>query len=523
MVDDNSTTPLQYKGVMVSSTFTDLRLHRAELMEALRKEKLFAVGMEEYVPAPADDVISSSLKMVGEASGYIGLISHRYGQVVEDAGRNPHSYSVSRLEFEEAQRLGLPTLVFIMGDDHPVKKAEVETDPENAGKLADYRERAKQGRIYVVFNSLEDFTREAIHAVANLRRHLEEQSPASAPSVQAAAPEQKKPEADSIPPPPAFYAEPPYIGSHEFVGRRAELERLSDWAAPADPHPVLLFEAIGGAGKSMLTWEWTTRHSTEVRKDWAGRFWYSFYERGAIMADFCRRALAYITGQPLRELRKKKTLELGDRLLRHLQERPWLLILDGLERVLVAYQRYDAAHMTDEDADVTDRSARRDVHAAIPPEDDALLPALAAAAPSKLLVTTRLTPRVLLNPSGQAIQGVLRVPLPGLRPADAEQLFRGCGVTGDSEKIQDYLKRHCDCHPLVTGVLAGLVNNYLPDRGNFDAWAGDSSGGGQLNLANLDLVPKRNHILLAPPAALPEKSRQLLSTLADLPEKSRSE
>jgi Domain of unknown function (DUF4062)/AAA domain, putative AbiEii toxin, Type IV TA system len=518
MVDDQIPTPPLYQGVMISSTFTDLQRHREELMEALRKEKLFAVGMEEYVPAPADDVISSSLKMVGEASGYIGLISHRYGQVVEDAERNPHSYSVSRLEFEEAQRLGLPTLVFIMGDDHPVKKAEVETDPENLRKLADYRERAKQGRIYVVFDSLEDFTRDAIHAVANLRRHLEEQSPAFAPSLQAAAPKQKKPEADSVPPPPAFYAEPPYIGSHEFVGRRAELERLSDWAAPADPHPVLLFEAIGGAGKSMLTWEWTNRYSTEVRKDWAGRFWYSFYERGAIMADFCRRALAYITGQPLRELHKKKTLELGDRLLRHLQERPWLLILDGLERVLVAYHRFDAAQLADEDADVTDQIARRDPRAAIRPEDDDLLRALAAVAPSKLLLTSRLIPRVLLNAAGQPIIGVLHERLPGLRPTDAEALFRSCGVTGDSQAIQDYLKRHCDCHPLVIGVLGGLVNNYLPDRGNFNAWAADTAAGGRLNLADLDLVQKRNHILLAALADLPEKSLQLLSVLALLSE-----
>jgi hypothetical protein len=38
-----------------------------------------------------------------------------------------------------------------------------------------------------------------------------------------------------------------------------------------------LFDAIGGSGKSMLTWEWTTEHATQVRADWAGRFWYSFY------------------------------------------------------------------------------------------------------------------------------------------------------------------------------------------------------------------------------------------------------
>lgn len=87
-----------------------------------------------------------------------------------------------------------------------------------------------------------------------------------------------------------LYAEPSYIGSHEFVGREAQLDVLSDWAVPADPHPVLLFDAIGGSGKSMLTWEWTTQHATQVRGDWAGRFWYSFYERGAVMADFCRRA-----------------------------------------------------------------------------------------------------------------------------------------------------------------------------------------------------------------------------------------
>lgn len=70
---------------------------------------------------------------------------------------------------------------------------------------------------------------------------------------------------------------------------------------------MLLFEAIGGAGKSMLTWEWTTHHANTARDDWAGLFWYSFYEKGAVMADFCRRALAYMTGQPLDALQKKSS------------------------------------------------------------------------------------------------------------------------------------------------------------------------------------------------------------------------
>lgn len=515
MVEDNITAPANYKGIMVSSTFKGLERHRAALMTALRKEELFAIGMEDDVPTPEGDLISSSLKMVRKGSAYIGLISHRCGQVPECAERNPHGCSITRLEFEEAQRLGLPTLIFVMGDAHPVTKRDIETDPEKIKKLKAYRERAKKGRIYVEFESLEDFTQQAIHAVARLREYLQEQETPTPPEPK--EPDSEKPE--PIPTPPAFHAEPPYIGSHEFVGRRSQLETLDDWAGPADSHPILLYEAIGGTGKSLLTWEWVTKHATSVRDDWAGRFWYSFYERGAIMADFCRRALAYITGKPLDEFKKKKTAELGEMLLQQLQAKPWLIVFDGLERLLVAYHRYDAAQITDEEAgDAVDQIAQRDPCTAIRPEDDELLRSLSGAAPSKLVFTSRLVPRVLLNPSSQPIPGVRSERLPGLRPPDAEALFRACGVNGNSKDIQNYLQSHCDCNPLVIGVLAGLINDYLPDRGNFDAWAADPDGGDNLNLADLDLVQKRNHVLKVALAALDDKSRQLLSTLAIISE-----
>ena len=202
-----------------------------------------------------------------------------------------------------------------------------------------FRERAKRispdspaHRAYAVFESLEDFTSKAIHGVAELRRYLNEYETAPrAPNVPPTEP-------DPVPVPPAFYAEPPYIGSHTFLGRQAQLDLMNDWAMHADPHPVLLFDAIGGSGKSMLAWEWTTKHATQIRADWAGLFWYSFYERGATMADFCRRALAYITGERFDSFRRTKTPELGQRLLHHIQARPCLIILDGLERLLIAYQ-----------------------------------------------------------------------------------------------------------------------------------------------------------------------------------------
>ncbi len=330
----------------------------------------------------------------------------------------------------------------------------------------------------------------------------------------------------TIPRPPAFYAEPDYIGSNKFVGRARELEDLSDWAKPADPTNLLLFEAIGGNGKSMLTWEWTKQHAPAARPadaPWAGRFWYSFYERGAIMADFCQRALAYMTARPLEDFAKKKTAELKDDILAQLHARPWLLILDGLERVLVAYHRIDAAEVPDEEANApTDKIVNRNPCDAIRDEDNDLLRALAAAAPSKILVSSRLTPRVLLNPAGQPITGAKRITLPGLRPPDAEKLLRSCGVRedsaggiiGDSAAIQSYLTANCDNHPLVIGILGGLIANYLPDRGNFDAWVADPQAGAALDLASLDLIQRRNHILRAALDALPPASQALLSTLA---------
>ena len=108
---------------------------------------------------------------------------------------------------------------------------------------------------------------------------------------------------------------PSYLGSHAFVGRAAELETLDAWAGEADPNGMLLFEAIGGSGKSMLTWEWVTSRATAARDDWAGRFWYSFYERGALMTDFCREALAYMTGKPVETFEKMRIRELTERLI----------------------------------------------------------------------------------------------------------------------------------------------------------------------------------------------------------------
>jgi hypothetical protein len=150
-----------------------------------------------------------------------------------------------------------------------------------------------------------------------------------------------------------------------------------DWAASADP--VLIFEAIGGMGKSMVTWEWITKHTERDRTDWAGILWYSFYERGADMKDFCVTALSYMTRRPREDLRTRPTFELASELLTLLRERPWLLVLDGLERAMVAYNRSDAAQIRDDEVEASEGATGGAPTRCIRPDDDDLLRQFSAA------------------------------------------------------------------------------------------------------------------------------------------------
>jgi tetratricopeptide (TPR) repeat protein len=475
--------------VMLSSTFRDLKDHRKVVLDTMPSYDLLPVAMEYDAALPADSLISASLKKVEQSGAYVGIIGIRYGQI-PDSPHNPEKLSLTELEFRLAAKLDKPTCMFLMSGNHLVPAKELHTEPGSEEKLAAFRALASKDRIYAEFDSVDDLRAKAALSLHKLQELLRETSaPVSTPvaTVPDAPP-------DSITKAPEFYAVTDYIPGHNFVGRTKEVLLLDDWAKTDEP--VLLFEAIGGMGKSMLTWHWVRADATKGR-DWAGRFWYSFYERGADMSDFCAYALAYTTGRPLKEFRGRKTSALTPELIAALHAKPWLFVLDGLERVLVAYNRYDAAQAADEDVAQDPDHAGRHPEACIRPADEELLRLLSGARPSKVLITSRLMPRGLLNRAGQPLPGVKHIDLPGLDPADAERLMWDAGVRGDSTRIQQYVQRHFAGHPLVVGVIAGLVARYRPAPGNFERWADDSAGGADVDLAALDLIQRRNHILKA--------------------------
>lgn len=286
-----------------------------------------------------------------------------------------------------------------------------------------------------------------------------------------------------------------------------ELQLLTEWAASPD-NPVLVLEAIGGMGKSMLCWHWARTQAKQMPPGFEGIFWYSFYERGADMNDFCASALAFVQGGRAEDYRVRKTSALTAELLPVLRSQRWLLVLDGLERVLVAYNRYDAAHVQDEEIE-----AKRKAQECIQPADSNLVRGFSEATRSKILISSRLMPSPLTDTSGANVSGVLNRVLDGLDPQDAEAMLRSMGIEGDSERIQSYLEKNFGCHPLITGVVGGLVKHFASAPGNFDRWLNKQADENALS-PEADVVRARHRILWAAFDDLSEDARTLVARIA---------
>jgi hypothetical protein len=86
-------------------------------------------------------------------------------------------------------------------------------------------------------------------------------------------------------------------------------------------------------------------------KPLAGRLWWSFYESDATFENFVIRALCYVGGQSEAAVKALPRPEREVQLLSLLNARPFLLVLDGLERILLAYHRMDASYLADDEID----------------------------------------------------------------------------------------------------------------------------------------------------------------------------
>jgi len=252
---------------------------------------------------------------------------------------------------------------------------------------------------------------------------------------------------------------------------------LTDWLL-GNNHSVLSLISIGGMGKTALSWVWalqdvlgfslsgTEHEATEASNDHhvseltrpMGVMWWSFYEPGATFPAFIDEALVYATSGTAILSDYSSTYEKLKALIDVLQGHCILIILDGFERILRAYQ---TASKSDESTKIIQKTSENEKDknnnndevfgCADPRAADFLLRFTSLPTKSHLLLTSRHFPNEL-----KSLSGVQQVILSGINSEDAVQFFYSQGIKGTKIEIQ----RACEpygYHPLSLRLLAGVI------------------------------------------------------------------
>ena len=148
--------------LFISSTFADLERHRFLVREALAKLDFGSKAMEHFGALP-DTPKEECLRLVRSAQAFVSIVGMRYGHVDLATGK-----SLTELEYEEAQAMHLPTLIYLINEDnHPVLPKHVETGPA-AEKLSTFKSHLKQSHVVNNFSSPEDLTAKVTQDVVRL-------------------------------------------------------------------------------------------------------------------------------------------------------------------------------------------------------------------------------------------------------------------------------------------------------------------------------------------------------------------
>jgi len=502
--------------VVISSTARDLPKHRKEVMDACLRQGMFPTMME-HLPASDGEAISVSLKLVDEADIYVSMFAHSYGYVPKE--NNPQQISITEMEYNRAIEREIPRLIFIVDKNHPLADFtinDIDTG-ENATKLAQFKSRVEKENIVNFFISPEDLRAHVINSLSQRRQ----------PDLQTFH------YVSEIPAPPEAFIAHPYtlLQTHRLVGRQLELNLLTDWVARPDSEiykaHILNIVAIGGLGKSALTWKWFNDIAPQEMKPLAGRMWWSFYESDATFENFVTRALAYVTRRKLDEVQQIPAPEREMQLLAALDREAFLIVLDGLERILIAYARMDAAHLSDDEYDkqtanfvantiglpegaAQSFTGEHRLRKTADPRAGSFMRKLANVRESRILVSTRLYPADLQMGTGATLPGCYAVFLLGLADDDVLELWRAFGVTGARDSLLPLFNR-VDNHPLLIQALASEVARYRRAPGDFEQWRRDHP---DFDPFSLPLVNVKSHVLEFALRGLDDNARQALQVIA---------
>jgi CheY-like chemotaxis protein len=135
--------------VFLSSTYEDLREHRAKAAQAIERLGQQGVRMEVFGARPGDatDVCREEIEA---SDAFLGIYAHRYGHVPSGS-----SASITEQEFDFAQEQRKPTFCFLVDDEFPWSPKFIETEPGQS-KLKLFKQRVSATFVRDTFTTPDD-------------------------------------------------------------------------------------------------------------------------------------------------------------------------------------------------------------------------------------------------------------------------------------------------------------------------------------------------------------------------------
>lgn len=193
--------------IFVSSSFEDLREHRAAVIRVLRQLGHEVLAMEDLIAASAAP-LGKVLEMVDRSEAYVGVFAWRYGYVpgrgsdppsttapqlpaakpaqlpVVD-GANPGETSITHYEYLRAVQRKLPVMAFLLDEEFPWPPQLIDgfdttrpQAPADASKIRELRQLLQQERVVSWFTTPTDLEARVSAAVtmAGITRQLDLQA-----------------------------------------------------------------------------------------------------------------------------------------------------------------------------------------------------------------------------------------------------------------------------------------------------------------------------------------------------------
>ena len=152
--------------IFVGSTFTDMQEYRKAVQAALGQLETIVRGMEYFGSKPGSPV-EECLSVVRSCKVYVGVFGMRYGSIPDNNDK-----SMTHLEYNEAQRLELPSLAYIIDEENqPILPKHVETGP-GAEKLRALKDELKKRHMVSFFTSPQDLRARILHDIPELLKNM---------------------------------------------------------------------------------------------------------------------------------------------------------------------------------------------------------------------------------------------------------------------------------------------------------------------------------------------------------------